>query len=322
MSQRSRRKRPSAWIVLVWGLNIIGALAVLTVFIIYLSRQPALAAPQNDLAVTSFPTVTAFPTRFNLPTVTPNPNATEYVFASPTPFVLQNGPAPIVIGYSVSKRPIEVYAFGNGAKHRMIVAGIHGGYEWNTIALADQLILYLNAHPEALPKDVTLYILRDMNPDGDARSHDLNGRINDHGVDLNRNFPVGWTATWDRNGCFDLTPTTSGSAPTSEPETRAVINFLTTRRIEALISYHSAALGIFPGGTPWDAKSIELAQAIADVSAYPYPPIETGCVYNGTLADYAVSLGITAVDLELSAHESPEFSAHLRVLKVLLEFTK
>jgi len=320
MSQRSRRKRPSAWIVLVWGLNIIGALAVLTVFIIYLSRQPALAAPQNDLAVTSFPTVTAFPTRFNLPTVTPNPNATEYVFASPTPFVLQNGPAPIVIGYSVSKRPIEVYAFGNGAKHRMIVAGIHGGYEWNTIALADQLILYLNAHPEALPKDVTLYILRDMNPDGDARSHDLNGRINDHGVDLNRNFPVNWAAEWKRGGCWDFGPSTGGTGPGSEAETRSFMNFLSTHKVEALISYHSAALGIFPGGEPWEANSIRLARQLRDATNYSYPPKDTGCIYTGTLADYAVSLGAAAVDMELSTHEDTDFKKNLKALKVLLNW--
>lgn len=322
MSIRPRRKRPSTLVLLVLGLNVFGVLAVLIVFIIYLSRQSALASPLGTPTASAFPTVTAFPTRYNLPTVTPNPSSTEIVVSSPTPFILLNGPAPIVIGYSVSKRPIEVYAFGNGSKRRMVVAGIHGGYESNTIALADQLILYLNEHPEAIPKDVTLYILRNMNPDGDARDHGIDGRVNDHGVDLNRNFPVNWSATWDRSGCFDQAPTTSGEAPSSEPETRAVINFLATRRIEALISYHSAALGVFPGGNPWEPASIRLAQKIADVSTYPYPPIETGCVYNGTLADYAVSLGITAVDLELSNHTSTEFSTNLRVLKALLEFTK
>lgn len=322
MSMRPRRKRPSALILLVWGLNLFGVLAVLTVFIIYLSRQSALASPLEAAAASPFPTVTAFPTRYNLPTVTPNPSSTEIVVSSPTPFVLLNGPDPIVIGFSTSKRPIEVYAFGNGQKHRMIVAGIHGGYESNTIALADQLILYLNDHPEAIPEDVTLYILRNLNPDGDARDHGIDGRVNDHGVDLNRNFPVNWSATWDRSGCFDQTLTTSGEVPASEPETRAVISFLGYRHIDALISYHSAALGIFPGGNPWEAASIRLAQKIADVSGYPYPPVETGCVYTGTLADYAVSRGIAAVDMELSDHKNTEFRVNLKVLKVLLEFVK
>ncbi len=114
------------------------------------------------------------------------------VVQTPTPFVLEGGTRPIAIGYSVSGRPIEVYTFGNGEKQRMIVAGIHGGYEWNTIALADELMKYINENPDVIPSDVTLYILRNLNPDGDARDHGIDGRVNDHGVDLNRNFPTNW----------------------------------------------------------------------------------------------------------------------------------
>jgi hypothetical protein len=55
------------------------------------------------------------------------------------------------MGYSVSGRPIEVYAFGNGEREKMIVAGIHGGYEWNTIALADELIRHIFDNPESSP---------------------------------------------------------------------------------------------------------------------------------------------------------------------------
>ena len=52
-----------------------------------------------------------------------------------------------------------------------------------------------------------------------------------------RNFPVNWSATWDRGGCFDQAPTTSGVFPASEPETRALMNFMGLRPLEALISY-------------------------------------------------------------------------------------
>ncbi len=318
---KRRRNKHSAVVLLVWGLNAAGIFALLLIFMIYWLKQPALAASQAGPSSTAYPASTSIPTRYNLPTVTPNPRSTEIVVKSPTPFVLANL-KPGVIGYSISGRPIEVYSFGQGEKRRMIVAGIHGGYEWNTIALADQLMAYINQHPETIPPDVTLYVLRDLNPDGDARDHGVDGRVNDHGVDLNRNFPVNWTATWDRDGCFDLAPTTSGTGPGSEPETRLLMNFLALHKIEALISYHSAALGIFPGGTPWDESSVRLAKAIAKVSDYPYPPIETGCVYNGTLADYAVSRGAAAVDLELSDHEHTDFRVNLKVLNVLLNFQK
>lgn len=316
--------RRAFWVILAWGLNFLGAAALLTVLIGYWLRQPAQAAavPPAEAWGAPRPTATLVPTLYHLPTVTPNPRATPVVAATPTPFSLPNGKKPGILGFSVLGRPLEVYAFGQGQKPRMIVAGIHGGYEWNTIALADQLIVYINDHPEVIPNDVRLYILRNLNPDGDARSHDEYGRTNAHGVDLNRNFPVGWAATWDRRGCFDLLPTSSGPYPASEPETRLLMNFLRSNAVEALISYHSAALGIFPGGEPWDEASRKLARAIAEVSTYPYPPIETGCVYSGTLADYAVSLGAAAVEVELSNHSDTDFEMNLKILHAFLSWQR
>jgi len=314
------RRKNSSLILLIWAVNLLGILALLMILLFNGARPPVLAAPQSTPPLRGEPTRTPVPTRYYLPTVTPNPRSTQPVLSTPTIFVLPYGQKPEVIGFSASRRPVEVYTFGNGERQRLIIAGIHGGYEWNTIALADQFITYLNDHPEAIPSDVTLFILRDVNPDGDARDHGIDGRVNDHGVDLNRNFPVNWSPTWDRSGCFDQAPTTSGTGPASEPETRLIINFLSNRRVEALISYHSAALGIFPGGTPWDPTSIHLAEQIASVSTYPYPPVQTGCVYAGTLADYAVSKGIAAVEIELTDHQNTDFQMNLQVLKTLLEF--
>jgi murein peptide amidase A len=159
-----------------------------------------------------------------------------------------------------------------------------------------------------------------MNPDGDARDHGIDGRVNDHGVDLNRNFPANWAKTWDRAGCWSLTPTTGGPTPGSEPETRAVMYFLQSRNVETLISYHSAALGVFPGGEPWEEDSKKFSKALSRATGYPYPPIDTGCVYTGTLADYAVSLGITAVDMELRTHRYTDFEENLKALEVLLNW--
>jgi len=316
------RSKPSLWLVTaIWGLNAIGLVGVLAGATFYLAnRQPAAQALDLPLAPASSPTPTPPPQIYYLPTVTPNPLTTPITVFTPTAFVLENGPRPTIVGYSVSGRPLEVYTFGQGEKQVMIVAGIHGGYEWNTIALADELIIYINDQPEIIPSDTTLFILRNMNPDGDARAHTVEGRVNDHGVDLNRNFPENWQAQWDRDGCWDYTTTTGGSAPGSEPETRAVINFLSTHKIVALISYHSAALGIFPGGEPWEEGSIEFAKALAKATKYPFPPIDTGCVYTGTLADYAVSLGADAVDMELRNHRDTDFSQNLKALKVLLNW--
>ena len=322
----ARRSNDSFLVTVAWVLNLAGLGGIALVMIAYWAFQPALAAPQNSnsISTSALPaTYTPNPNSLYLATVTPNPLSTLIVVQTQTPFILENSTTrPVTIGYSVSGRPIEVYTFGNGERQRMIVAGIHGGYEWNTIALADELIKHINENPTIIPSDVTLYILRNMNPDGDARDHGIDGRVNDHGVDLNRNFPTNWAADWDRDGCWNYGPTTGGVGPASEPETRAVMGFLQNHRVETLISYHSAALGVFPGGEPWEELSTRFAKALAKETGYPFPPIDTGCIFSGTLADYAVELGAVAVDMELSTHQSTDYKKNLKALDVLFNFQK
>ncbi len=243
---------------------------------------------------------------------------TNVVRSISTPLSLSHDQQSEVIGYSTDGRPLNVYTFGSGEHQRMIVGDIHGGNEWNTLTLANQLIQYLNQSPEMIPDDVTLYILPSLNPDGEARAHDKYGRLNHNGVDLNRNFPINWLADWERAGCWNYLPSSGGAGPGSEAETKALIDFVSSHKIEALISYHSAALGIFPGGDPWDESSTRLAQSIAQVSTYRFPPLDTGCIYSGTLADYAVSKGIAAVDIELTNHIETDFDMNLDILQILL----
>ncbi len=277
-------------------------------------QAPTRQAPPRVEATRGLPDPwTATPT-YDPATPTTEPSPTP----SPTPRSRFEGP--FAIGTSVAGRPLEVYRFGNGPSQRLILAGIHGGYEWNTIALADELISYLRQNLEVVPPGVTLYILRAFNPDGAARSRSYEGRANENGVDLNRNWPFDWARTWPPAGCWSYLPINGGTGPASEPETRALLRFLLGEHIEALISYHSAALGIFPGGHPPHPGSLRLAEAIAEVTDYPYPPIETGCTYTGQLADWAAQNGIAAVDVELSTHYSLDLEQNLRVLQVFLNF--
>ena len=317
-----RTKKSHSWVYLIWGINGLALISLFGFSIFYRTNFQAAAA--NEIIETARPGETRKvpPTSYFLPTLTPNPLYTPPVFETSTPFVLANGPRPGMIGFSDAGRPIEVYTFGTGGRKYLIVAGIHGGYEWNTVELANEFITYLNDNPRTIPGDVTLYIIRNMNPDGEARSHDVDGRVNNNGVDLNRNFPTdNWVADWDRDGCWIYRPTTGGEYAGSEPETRSVMSFIRSHKIEALISYHSAALGVFPGGVPWEEPSKQLAEELAEATDYPYPPIDTGCEYTGTLADWAVENGVgAAVDMELSNHRDTDFEENLKALKVLLNF--
>jgi hypothetical protein len=239
---------------------------------------------------------------------------------SPTPYGFATGPESI--GTSVEGRPLEMYRFGYGPLQRLIVGGIHGGYEWNTIALARELIAYLGLHPGVIPTDVTLFVLPALNPDGEARSHSFEGRTNAHGADLSRNWDSHWQADWRRGGCWNYLPTHGGTAPGSEPEVAALLQFFGEHEIEGLISYHSAALGIFPGGRPPDEDSTHLAEALAAATGYPYPPLDTGCLYTGQFTDWASDQGIAAADVELANHRDTDFEINLRALEVFLAWRR
>jgi len=231
---------------------------------------------------------------------------------------------PVVIGYSVAGKAIEVHRFGNGPTARLIVGGIHGGNEGNTIKLANELIDYVTEHPEIIPENITLYILPNLNPDGLARARGVDGRVNDNGVDLNRNWPYRWERDYDRTSCWHYRPTTAGDYAASEPETSALLVFIVSHpEIDALVSYHAAALGIFAGGVPDYKPSIRLAKSLAKVSTYPYPPKDVGCIYTGNLTDWASSTReIAAVDIELHNFRHTDFDENLKILNVFLKFKK
>jgi hypothetical protein len=281
------------------------------------SERPA---PAQVFATTRTPraTITTVPQPTLRATITLIPFPTPGPSVTPLPVPPGNKK---IIGYSVTGLSLEVYRFGAGETNKLIVAGIHGGYEWNTIALASELIVYLNDHPEAIPSDVTLYILRDLNPDGESRVHGVDGRANEHGVDLNRNWPYNWVPEWNRDGCWIYRPVTGGDYGGSEPEVQALIDFIDKIQPQAILSYHSAALGIFAGGRPDFPPSISLAEAVAEVSDYPYPPIDTGCDYTGNLTDWAANTrDIPAIDIELNNHYDTDFDQNLLILEVFLNW--
>ena len=321
-----------------WMINLILAAAALVAWISLskphgkagiitpVSTQVSLSAYTQTLlpastftpSATPFPTLTTTPTDTPIPSVSPTPTITATNTQTPIPY----SEGPLTIGYSVESRPLEVYRFGNGPINRLIVAGMHGGGEYNTVELADQLIAYLQVHPEIMPADISLYILEDLNPDGVARSKSYLGRANANGVDLNRNWDANWQVDWPRLGCWTQTEVNGGTRAGSEPETQALAAFILKYKIDAIINYHSAALGVFAGGIPPGEKSIRLAKAIAAVSTYKYPPIDTGCDYTGGFTDWADIHGSAAVDLELTNHTDTDYDMNLIILNIFLNWKR
>lgn len=317
--------------ILIYSISFIALLWVIFFAVFFWQRNrvdQASTLPTSSAVLiteTTEPTtvIKSTKTLTSLPTATPTftPTMTEIPQPTLTPILNADGLTARVIGYSVQDRPLEIYRFGTGEKHRLIIAGIHGGYEYNTVDLAHELIVYLQENLELVPEDITLFILPALNIDGyENYRGEYEGRPNTNGVDLNRNWDRNWQADWEKSGCWNYAPITGGTSPFSEPETFALQYFILEENIEALISYHSAALGIFHGGQPDPyPPSVSLAETASSVSPYAYPPNSYGlCTSTGMLAHWAAEQDIAAIDVELTNHAFTDFDINIEILKVFL----
>lgn len=304
-----------AFIGLVAGLLTLAALTAAGVPTL-LSAAPALLPA--TLPSPTLPASATLPPPSETPLPSPSPSPT----ITPTPLPPE-GEA-FSIGQSVQGRDLLVVRFGSGPIVRMIVGGIHGGYEANTVILSQLLIEDLRSGRLVVPPELTLYILPNMNPDGYYNHLNSSyGRANANGVDLNRNFDSHWVADWPRTGCFNYVAITAGAQPFSEPEARALRDFLLANRVDALIAYHSQMGAIFShGSSPLPPAGDDLARTLAQASGYLYPPPDTGCLYTGQLVDWSLDNDILALTVELTTHESTDIEINRRMIEAFLAWRR
>jgi protein MpaA len=143
-------------------------------------------------------------------------------------FALAGGPAAgtagETFGHSAHGRPLTLEWVGDrDAKRVVLVVGSIHGNETAGHAVTRRL---RGVRP---PAGTALVLVQDLNPDGSAARHRQNGR----GVDLNRNFPVGW-----RGGGRPFGTYYPGRAPLSEPESRAMAALIRRLRPSVTIYYH------------------------------------------------------------------------------------
>jgi protein MpaA len=126
-----------------------------------------------------------------------------------------------VLGRSVDGRAIVAYELGDPSSVRkvLVVGCVHGSEPAGT-AIANRLT---ELPP---PAGVDLWVVPSFNPDGEA----ANTRGNAHGVDLNRNFPLGWRPLAGVQY--------SGPRALSEPESRIMVRLMLRLRPVISIWYH------------------------------------------------------------------------------------
>jgi predicted deacylase len=242
----------------------------------------------------------------------------------------------VVIGQSVEGRTIDAYTYGRGATRLGFVGGMHGGYEWNSVLLAYDLMDYLTAHPEIIPANLSITVIPDANPDGVYKvlgttgrftaldvptgTNLVPGRYNADTVDLNRNFACNWQAT----STFLGKVTSAGTAPFSEPEARAIRDFVVANSPKAMVFLHSKSGAVYAsecnnGILP---TTLEIMRVYARAAGYQADTVFNAYKITGDSEGWLASIGIPAITVELTTHETVEWAQNLAGIKALFEYYK
>jgi len=221
-------------------------------------------------------------------------------------------------------------------KPAMLYTGTIHAREWIGNELAVSFIDYLLSNYSTNPKILktltknTLYIVPCLNPDGFeySRTHFSFWRKNRRdngdgtfGVDLNRNFSVGYQKSKDT-----ASNVYSGPKPFSEPETKAMKNFVDSKdNITIALDYHSQGNVFFPAhkfnheseidGTDLNTICANMNYEIHKVTGRKYgihrgkPPTK---LISGSGREYYYSKGIIAVVVEVGTRNIPDFMQNMK----------
>jgi hypothetical protein len=232
---------------------------------------------------------------FVLPTLTAYPNDMRFT-----------------LGQSVEGRDIWAWQFGDGPFTLVLVGGIHGGFEGNTVVLAEELVEHFRETPEDVLAGVRLVIIPVSNPDGLLRGRDLAGRFNARGVDLNRN----WGCEWSETAFIRDIPVDPGPRPFSEPETLALRTYFVASNPDAVVFYHSQAGGIFMGECNGSDPAGWMGELLSRSTGYPYGRFDYYEV-SGDATNWLAERGIPAAIIELYTSTESESDRNLRGVMAL-----
>jgi predicted deacylase len=224
------------------------------------------------------------------------------------------------IGFSTNNQPIEAYTFGTGETDLLFVGGVHGGYEANTVRLAEAMIAQFQTDASVIPDSVTVHIIPNLNPDGYALPATASAqarRFNANNIDLNRNFDCRWQpkSTWKNE------TVSAGTAPFSEPETAALRDYVATVNPNAAVFWHSIGNAVFTsecGETVQDATKL-LMNTYASAANYEAAGLWTAYQITGDAEGWLASLGIPAVTVELESRDDIEWDRNWAGVQALLE---
>ena len=171
-----------------------------------------------------------------------------------------------IIGHSVGGRAIVAERQGNpGARRVLVVSGQMHGEEWPGPMAVD----VLRRLPTKRTASYVIWTVRTMNPDGGR----IGRRRNNHGVDLNSNFPNKFARAVD-----------SGPRALSEPESRAMVTFLTWVQPDLVISLHGFSTAVDTTGGGLRAQTARRFSALSRITPAHVVPCNGPC--HGNMTDW------------------------------------
>lgn len=239
------------------------------------------------------------------------------------------------LGTSVEGRPIMAYNYGDGEERLVFVGGIHGGYSWNTVLVAYELMDHLEKNPEVIPDNVRVTVIPVMNPDalsvvvdsdgrfesGDvsvAKAKTIESRLNANDVDLNRNFDC----DWQEEGTWQSRTVSGGDSVFSEPESQAFRNYVASSTPAGVVVWYSAAGGVFASSchNSVSKETSDLTRIFAEASGYKAYEEFDFYEITGDMVNWLAKEKIPAISVLLSNHTEVEWDKNRKGIEALLNY--
>lgn len=248
---------------------------------------------------------------------------------------IANNPGETVIGQSVEGRAITAFHYGTGETELLFIGGIHGGYSWNTVLVAYQLMDYLKENPNVIPSKIKVTVIPVLNPDGlnkvvgtagrftagdvpSSLADTVAGRFNARTVDLNRNFDCDWQPT----GKWQNKTVSGGSKAFSEPESQAMKNYVETHKIAGAVTWYSAAGGVYASSCENGISSgtRSLMKEYANASGYAAYDDFDFYEITGDMVNWFAKNKIPAISVLLTNHTDTEWTKNQKGMEALLRY--
>lgn len=239
-----------------------------------------------------------------------------------------------VIGSSVQGNEITAYHYGQGDTELLFVGGMHGGYSWNTVEVAYELMDYLDKNEGVVPENIRVTVIPVLNPDGlqkivgtterfsvdsvpENQVDTIPGRFNANTVDLNRNFDCDWQAS----GTWQNKTVSGGSAPFSEPESQALKNYVENNNPKAVVVWYSSVGGVFAsnchnGILP---ETTVLTNLYANASGYKAYENFDFYEITGDAVNWLAKNNIPAISVLLTTHDDSDWDRNYKGFTAMLE---